>query len=324
MIYQVVGLVILCLGLIYSTHLIISSIKSLAVKSRLGAYGITAFILAISTSLPELVVSLVASFEGNTSLVLGNIIGSNIADLSLVIGGAAILGGSLKVTGTILSRDIYLTGAGGFLPIFLIADGTLSRADGIVLLAIYLVMISTFLHTHQRSLAQHALSRSPIERLLTALTRGSARGSIWRFFLGVGLLLLSSHYIVQLSTQLALSTGLSTLFIGLFIVSIGTSLPELAFEIKAVTAGEGKMALGDLLGSVVANATLILGLAAVIHPLTLTPHGLMPYSLAIGAFTIIYFTFIGFVKTKKKLEWWEGLVLVLGYAIFLWLEINRF
>ena len=323
MLYQITGLVLLCLSLIYSTHLIITAIKSLAVKSRLGAYGITAFILAISTSLPELVVSVVASFEGNTSLVLGNIIGSNIADLSLVVGGAAILGGSLKVTGSILSRDIYLTGAAGFLPIFLIADGTLSRADGIVLLVIYIVMISTFLHTHQRSLAQHALSRSPIQRLLATLTSGSGQGSIWRFLLGVALLLTSSHYIVQLSTYLATSSGLSTLFIGLFIVSIGTSLPELAFEIKAVTSGEAKMALGDLLGSVVANATLILGLAAIIRPLTLTQRGLLPYGLAIGSFTVIYFAFIAFVRTKKKLEWWEGMILILGYAIFLWMEMSR-
>lgn len=320
---QIAGLILLCLGLIYSTSLIITSIKNLALKSRLGAYGITAFILAISTSLPELVVSIVASIEGNTSLVLGNIIGSNIADLSLVIGGAAILGGSLAVTGSILSRDIYLTGAAGFLPIFLIADGTLSRPDGIVLLVIYLVMITTFLHSHHRSLAEHALSRSPLQRLLATITSGQGKGSLLKFLFGVGLLLTSSHFIVQLSTALAASSGLSALFIGLFIVSIGTSLPELAFEIKAVLGGQVKMALGDLLGSVVANSTLILGLAAIIRPLTLTHRGLLPYGLAIGAFTLMYFAFIAFVKTKKKLEWWEGLILMSGYILFALIEFAR-
>ena len=83
------------------------------------------------------------------------------------------------------------------------------------------------------------------------------------------------------------------------------------------------MALGDLLGSVVANSTLILGLAAIIRPLTLTQQGLMPYGLAIGAFTLIYFAFISFVKTKKKLEWWEGLILILGYLLFALLEFLR-
>lgn len=321
MITQIFLLCFLCLILIYATSLIVASIKSIASAGKLSAYGITAFILAISTSLPELVVSIVASIEGNTSLILGNIIGSNIADLSLVIGGAALLGGSLKVSGDILNRDVYLTGAAGFLPLLLIADGTLSRPDGIVLLGIYLVMIAAFLHTHQQSLAIHAMSVSPFRRFLTAITSSNSHGGILKFLLGVCLLLGSSHFIVGLARSLAISTGLSTLFIGLFVVAVGTSLPELAFELRAVSSGQAKMALGDLLGSVVANSTLILGLAAVIRPLTLTHEGLLPYEVAIGAFTLIYLTFIFFVRSKKKMERWEGIALLGIYIVFLFVEL---
>jgi cation:H+ antiporter len=323
MLAQIIALVVLCLILIYATSLIVRSIKILARQSGLGVYGITAFILAISTSLPELVVSVVSAFEGNTSLVLGNIIGSNIADLSLVIGGAAILSGSLKVTGNILSRDIYLTGAAGFLPIFLIADGTLSQADGVVLLVIYAILVSTFLHTHQKALASHVMAISPLRRFLLTVTSSNGHGGALKFVVGVGLLLVSSHFIVQLATALAVSTGLTTLFIGLFIVAVGTSLPELAFELKAISSGQAKMALGDLLGSVVANSTLILGLASIIRPLALSHEGLIPYGMAIGAFTIIYFAFVWFVRTKKKLEWWEGLLLLLGFIIFVIAELSR-
>lgn len=323
MFMQISALCLLCLTLIYATNLVVRSIKSLARNSGLGAFGITAFILAISTSLPELIVSVVASMEGKTSIILGNIIGSNIADLSLVIGGAAILGATLKVSGTILSRDIYLTGTAGFLPLLLIADNTLSRADGIVLLVIYIVMVATFLRTHQQSLASHALSISPFKRLLLTVTNGNGHHSVLKFVAGIALLLVSSHFIVQLATALALSTGLSTLFIGLFIVAIGTSLPELAFELKAISKGETKMALGDLLGSVVANSTLILGIAAIIRPLSLTHRGLLPYAMAITAFTVIYFVFIYFVRTKKKLEWWEGLVLIILYIIFILTELSN-
>ena len=321
MLLQITALIALCLILIYATSLIIRSIKTIAKSSGLGAYGITAFILAISTSLPELVVSIVASIEGNTSLVLGNIIGSNIADLSLVIGGASIIGGSLKITGVILRRDIYLTGAAGFLPLFLIADGNLSRADGVVLLVIYLVMVSTFLRSHHRTLAIHAMSSSPIKRLFVAVTKANGHNGFFKFLAGIVLLLVSSHFIVSLASSIAISTGLSTLFIGLFIVAIGTSLPELAFELKAVSSGQAQMALGDLLGSVVANSTLILAVAAIIRPLTLTHAGLLPYGIAITAFTLIYFTFTLFIKTKKKLEWWEGLILVLGYLLFALVEL---
>ena len=316
MIIQFLLLCFLCLILIYATSLIVSSIKSIASVGKLSTYGITAFILAISTSLPELVVSIVASIEGNTSLILGNIIGSNISDLSLVIGGAALLGGSLKVSGTILDRDIYLTGAAGFLPLFLIADGTLSRADGVVLLVIYLVMIVAFLHIHQKSLAVAAMATSPFRRFLIAITSTNGHEGIFRFVIGVCLLLVSSHFIVGLAKALAISTGFSTLFIGLFVVAVGTSLPELAFELRAVSAGQGKMALGDLLGSVVANSTLILGIAAVIRPLALTHAGLLPYQVAIGAFTLIYLLFIYFVRSKKKLDRWEGIVLLGLYLLF--------
>lgn len=323
MILQIIILSLLCLTLIYATNLVIISIKSIARRSGLGAYGITAFILAISTSLPELMVSIVASIEGNTSLILGNIIGSNIADLSLVIGGGAILASSLKVSGTILSRDIYLTGAAGFLPLLLIADGTLSRPDGIVLLVIYIVMVATFLKDHHQSLAQNALAISPFKRLLLTVTKGNGRVGIFKFILGISLLLLSSHFIVNLASVLAISTGLSTLFIGLFIVSVGTSLPELAFELKAISAGQTKMALGDLLGSIVANSTLILGLSALIRPIALSHAGLVPYGMAIGTFTIIYSAFIYFVKSKKKLEWWEGVILILIYVLFIFAELSN-
>lgn len=318
---QIIALSLLCLTLIYATNLIVRSIKTIARSSKLGAFGITAFILAISTSLPELMVSIIASLENNTSLVLGNIIGSNIADLSLVIGGAAIFGGSIQVTGIILKRDIYLTGAAGFLPLFLIADGTLSRADGVVLLVIYLTMVATFLRSHQRSLAAHLTSKSPIKRFLVSVISRNGHKGVTQFLLGIGLLLLSSHFIVQLASSLAMTTGFSPLFIGLFIVAIGTSLPELAFELKAVSAGQVQMALGDLLGSIVANSTLVLGVASLIRPLTLTHAGLLPYGLAIGSFSLIYFAFIFFVITKKKLDWWEGLILLLGYLLFALLEL---
>jgi len=318
---QISALVTLCLLLIYATSLIVRSLKNLARAAHLGAYGLTAFILAISTSLPELVVSLVAAAENNTSLILGNIIGSNIADLTLVIGGATLLGGSLKVSGTILSRDIYLTGAAGLLPIFLVADGTLAATDGIVLLVVYAIMVTTFLRSHQRSLATHSLSTSPSQRILALVTRPNGHdGALFKFIFGVLLLLVSSHFIVQLATALSISSGLSNLFIGLFIVSVGTSLPELAFEIKAVITGHADMALGDLLGSVIANSTLILGLSSLISPLTLTHRGLWPYTLALLFFTLIFALFTQFVKSKKRLEWWEGLILLCIYLIFVLVE----
>lgn len=323
MLAQLTILSVLCLTLIYSTGLIVSALKEIAKRSKLSAFGVTALFLAISTSLPELVVSLVASIEGNTSLILGNIVGSNIADLSLVIGGAALVGGTLKLSGDLLSRDIYLTGVAGFLPLFLIADKTLSRQDGIVLLVVYFVMMSTFLRSHTKSVVKNAFAKSPIRRLLSTITNKNGHAGALRFLVGAAILITSSHFIVKLAQSLAASTGLTPLFIGLFVVAVGTSLPELAFEMKAIRAGQAKMALGDLLGSVVANATLILGLSSLINPIQLTNNGLGPYTVSIIAFTLIYGIFILFVRTKKRLDWWEGLLLLTCYFAFIFVEFLR-
>ena len=310
--------------MIYATSLIVGALKSLSSTNHIRSYGLTAFLLAISTSLPELVVAIVASLEGNATLVLGNVIGSNIADLSLVIGGAAVIGGALRVSGSILKRDLYLTGGAAILPILLILDHTLSRTDGFVLLIVYLFFIVTVLRPHQKSLAVHALATSPIKRLLLIVTHAKAQKSLLKFSLGVLILLIASHFIVQIATALATSSGLSPLFIGLFLVALGTSLPELAFEWRAVKMGQTDMALGDLLGSIVANSTLVLGLAAIIRPLTLTVRGLVPYTLAIIVFIFMYILFIHFVKTKRKLDWWEGLILISIFFFFLFLENNNF
>lgn len=321
MLIQLIILIILCSTLIFSSSLVVAAIKTIAKHGRLGTFGITAFILAISTTLPELMVSIVASIEGSTSLVLGNIVGSNIANLSLVVGIAALMGGSLKVTGIILSRDIYLTGVAGFLPIFLIIDGNLSRADGVILLVVYVIMIATFLQSHHKSMAQKIMSTTPLRRLISLVRNTNGHAGIGKFLLGVALLLSSSHLIVLMAKSLAISSGLSTLFIGLFILAVGTSLPELVFVIKAVRSNQAEMAMGDLLGSVVANSTFILGISSIIRPLSLTERGLIPYGVAIGAFSALYFSFIYFVRTRKKIEWWEGLILVFGYIFFAMIEM---
>lgn len=320
---QVLLLILFSFGLIKSTELIVAAIKKMVRRSRLGSFGITAFILALATSLPELVVGVTASIEGLPQVVLGNVLGSNIADISLVIGGAAIAAGRLRITGQTLRRDIYLVFGAGVLPLLLIADLVLSRADGVVLLIVYLIFVSTVLKKHTREMGEQALDESPMRRLLVAITRRGGRGDLVRFVIGVLGLLLSSHMIVQLSKSVALGLGLPVLLVGLFLVAIGTSLPELVFEMKAVVTGQTGMALGDLLGSVVANATLVLGTAAVISPIRLNGEGLLPYAMAIGAFVVFYGIFVMMSRSKSRLERWEGVVMLLLYFGFVVIELGR-
>lgn len=320
---QILLLILFCVGLVKSTEVIVGAIKKLARRSRLGSFGVTAFVLALATSLPELMVAVTASIEGLSNVVLGNVLGSNIADISLVIGGATLAAGTLRVTGEALKRDIYLTFGAAILPLLLIADLTLSRADGVVLLVVYALFVGTILRKHTKEIGEHALEEAPMRRLLVAVMHRGGRSDALHLGLGVAGLLLSSHMIVQLSKMIALEMGLPILLIGLFLVAIGTSLPELAFELKAVREGHVSMAFGDLLGSVVANATLVLGIAALIRPINLNGTGLAPYAMAIGVLVLLYLCFMYFARSKSRLERWEAMILLLLYFGFVVIELGR-
>lgn len=306
--------------LIKATEILVHALNNLAKTTRLGKFAVTSFILALATSLPEIFVGISAALEKQPTLALGNVLGSNIANLSLVIGGAAIVGGTIAVSGEFLKEEIFYTFLAGALPLLLLIDNQLSRVEGLLLLMIYGVYNYTVLwgKRKDRSLGSSKSVRKFLHRLNH---KGSPKQLAW-VFMGAALLLFSADMLVKIATQLAHQINLPILFIGLFIVGVGTSLPELSFEIAAVKKKEIGMVFGDLLGSVVANSTLVLGITALICPIYLEK-GLNTYLLATVFFAIIFCFFWIFVKSKKKLERWEGIVLILIYIVFILSEFLR-
>lgn len=136
-----------------------------------------------------------------------------------------------------------------------------------------------------------------------------------KLFISLALMLFSSQMIIGASEKLAIAIGIPIFVVGLIILAVGTSLPELAFSLKSIKGGEPKMFFGNLLGSTIANSTLIVGLTSVIHPIEITSFA--DYRNAIIAFVIIFLTFWAFIKTKHRLE---GLVLIIMYLIFVGVE----
>jgi cation:H+ antiporter len=123
--------------LIKATEILTDSLQELARITRIGKFAITSLLLAFATSVPELVVGITAALEGRPNMALGTVLGSNIADISLVIGGAAVIGGSFSVAGEFLRLDIFSVFLAGVLPLMLLLDNKLSRVDGIILLLVY-------------------------------------------------------------------------------------------------------------------------------------------------------------------------------------------
>lgn len=307
--------------LIKATDIITESLQRLAQITHLGKFAITSLLLAFATSIPELVVGITAALEGRSSLSLGVILGSNIANLSLVIGGAAVIGGSLSVAGQFLKLDVFSVFLAGVLPLMLLLDKTLSRADGIVLLLVYGIYNYGILKNQQ---ADQPTGTGRFKLMLLGKGLKSKKMNKWLawLFLGAAMLIFGADMIVKLAVMIAKTIEAPVMLVGMFLIAVGAVLPELSFEARAIKKRQAGMVLGNLTGSIVVNSTLVLGLVALINPIKLQ-NGLNAYLLAAASFGVMFLIFWQFVKTKKKLERWEGAVLILiyfGFAIMEWLK----
>jgi len=299
--------------LIKATDIFLVNLKSLSSKSRAGAFAITGLIAALGTSLPEVFVGITSALRGTPNLSLGNIIGANIANLSLVVGGAALLGGAVAVRGDFLKTDVFYAFLAGATPMLLLIDKALSRVDGLILLALYGSYQAIVFRERHRATGVTE-EDGFIHRLLRRLNHQTTRRELGWMFLGLALLLFSADILVRVAIQIALILKVPVLLVGLILISIGTCLPELVFETKAAKERQPQMIFGNLLGSIVANATLIIGLVSVISPIRIQAFG--EYLLATMAFVIIFAAFYLFIRTKRKLERWEGAFLIGFYLAF--------
>jgi len=309
--------------LVRATDHLVSELRVLSQMTKLSAFGLTAFLVAFATSLPELVVGIASAIEGRPSLSLGNVLGSNISNISLVVGGAAVLGGSIRVVGDFLRRELLLVFLAGSLPLLLLVDNSLSRIDALILLVVYLWYSMTILRGKTEHLASHQDALGPFwHRILLKLNQKRTRKHLVWLVFWLFILMLSGDLLVRTSTNLAELLGIPVILMGIVFLAIGTTLPEFAFEVEAVRNHQAAMVYGNLLGSVVANSTVILGITALIHPIVLDG-GFHPYLLATVAFVVVFGVFWMLASTKHQLERWEGVLLLLIYVLFVFFEFFK-
>lgn len=309
--------------LVKATDILIVNFKSLSLKTGLRKFALTGLILGLATSLPELFVGLSAAFTEKSILSLGNIIGANIANLSLVVGGVALIGGNLRVEGIFLKKDVFYTFLAATAPMVLLADKVLSRVDGLILLIFYIFyQVVIFTEEKHRQEFKKTQEMTIIHRLIRKMNHLKTKREIAWILLSIIILLFSADFLIRMATKLAVSLNLPLILIGLLIVSIGTTLPELVFGIKAIKDKQSGMVFGNLSGSIVANATLIIGLVALISPIYI--QNFASYLLATMAFLIIFTIFYFFIRTKHRLDRWEGGLLLLIYLVFVFIEFRSF
>ncbi len=309
----VIGLAIL----VWSADVFIDGAVALANKLNVPSFLIGVVILGLGTSAPEMVVSVLAALEGSPELALGNAYGSNIINIALVL-GATVLISPIIIRKSIINRDMPLLILVTAVAAWQLSDGVLSNTDGILLIALLIVVLGIQIVLSLRE-GNHEHEEDTVEETIDA-EHSMARG-LGSLFLGMSVLILSSRAIVWGAIELATFWGLSELIIGLTIVAVGTSLPELVASISAARKGEHDMALGNIIGSNIFNTLAVVGLAALIAPITPNAIILSRDILAMGLITLLLFAMCLFAyKAKRKFGRSSGTTLILffvGYTLWL-------
>ena len=312
MVLAIIAVIIGLAVLVWSADTFIDGATSLAVRFNMPSFLIGVVILGIGTSAPELVVSALAAVAGSPDLALGNAYGSNIINITLVLGVTALIS-PILIRANVIRHDLILLLAVTALAAFQLLDGNLSMTDGIVLIAslIGVLLIQIFLSLRNNTAADvDAPKDINIAKALATLT------------LGLLLLIVSSRSIVWGAVELATLWGISELLIGLTIVAIGTSLPELVASVAAARRGEHDMALGNVIGSNLFNTLGVVGVATVISPIkNVAPEILSRDVLMMAGVTLLLFVLAIIAYNRQgEMKLGSGLVLILtfiGYSVWL-------
>ena len=286
--------------LIKGADLFVDGSSSIAGILKVPSVIIGLTIVAMGTSAPEAAVSINAGLAGNSDISLGNIIGSNIFNLLVVIGACAVIFPA-KSNEEILKRDLWWNIGVSVLLLITIFDGNLSRLEGLIFLAIFVFYLGLMV----RSALKNRIEETPMDVL-----------PLWKSLLfvvlGLGAVVFGGDMVVDNASMIAKAWGMSDTLVGLTIVAIGTSLPELVTSITASKKGDSGIALGNAVGSCLFNILFILGMASTITPINAVPELIIDAAILIAVTILILVV----AKTDKKTNRIEGIICVAAYIIY--------
>jgi len=317
----IAGLAILVVG----AEFLVKGASRIALMFGISPLIIGLTIVAYGTSAPELVVSLQATFSGQADIAIGNVVGSNIFNVLLILGLCSVIT-PLVVAQQLIRLDVpILIGVSGLLMMFA-SDGQISRVDGAIL-ATGAVVYTTFLIVQSLRENDPNVTEEYLQEFGGAVpkTRKQILMQIVHILLGVALLVMGSRWLVQSSVEIARTLGISELVIGLTLVSMGTSLPELATSVVASYRGERDIAVGNVVGSNIFNILAVLGFASLVSPTGIQVSASviqfdLPVMVAVAVVCLPVFI------TGRLISRWEGglfLAYYVAYAAYLVLDATK-
>ncbi len=299
--------------LVYSGSWVVRSLTKFSVSLKISFFVISFILMAFATSIPELFIGISAAMRNEPIISLGNVLGSNIVNLSLILGISVLLVKKIKIKTKAIRNDFWHAAVIGLLPFALIVDGILSKIDGLILLAVFAIYLY-FLFQEKRIF--HKIAEVEENHFL----KGCALNLVI-FLVAVIGLIVSANYVVVYGTMVALDLQIPIILVSLFLIALGTSLPELVFSVMTV-AEKREMTLGNLLGSTVMNASLVLGLTAVISPIIISDFTFLIKGVI--ALVLIFITLLIAVNTKKALGQVTAILLLVIYLAFAIFEFWNF
>ncbi len=304
-------------AVVAGAHFLVDGAGSLARKLKVSDLVIGLTVVAFGTSLPELSVNIVSSIRGSYGITLGNIIGSNIANILLILGISGVIF-PLAVTKGTAWKEIPLSLLAALLVGVLANDGwidgvgfsALTRIDGLVLIAFFIVFIYyTFGIAHNATgLGEHIPGK-----------KHKIPGSVGFIVLGLFLLIIGGRWIVKGAVVLAGLLGVSETTIGLTIVAVGTSIPELATSAMAAYKKNAELAVGNVVGSNIFNIFFILGISSIIRPIKFEAKANIDIMVLIIASLLLFFSM--FTGKKKVLDRWESVLFLIIYSAYIFFVI---
>lgn len=308
-------LLIVGLGLILSgANFLTDGSAAVAQRLRVPEFIIGLTIVAVGTSTPELVVSVLSAIAGKSDVAIGNVVGSNIFNVFVILGICALIR-PLPLTRSTIRRDIPIGMVVSLLLFVLASDALLhlgptdrlGRGDGILMLILYVALMWYTIRAAGRT------EEAPAEGTKAQMAPWLAAVMIVG---GLAGLVFGGELFLDSATALARQLGVSESVIAITLVAGGTSLPELASSVVSLVKGKADMALGNVIGSNIANILLILGLSATINPLTMG--GITTTDLAVVILTSLLLFLTAFTFRRRAVDRWEGVIFLVIYALYIW------
>ena len=269
-------------------------------------------VVGVGTSMPEILIATVAALDGNTGIAMGNAVGSNIANIGLVMALCALVV-PITVHSQTLRREFPLMFVVTALAWVLLGDRWLGRTDGFILLGGFVVLLGAMVFTALRAKRSDPLSGEFAQEIPTTISMRTAL--VW-VVVGLAVLLVSSRVIVWGAVNVARALEVSDLVIGLTVVAVGTSLPELAASLASVLKREPDLAVGNVLGSNMFNLLPVLGLPGIIAPGALDPVLLERDFPVMAALSVVLFLMAFGFKGPGRIKRWQGAVLLFGFVAY--------